>query len=307
MHDNCLEMLFLIFIVSVAVTVVVVVVGVVPHPWTSPLLFPSLSHTNLFPLHHHTTFCRPSLAAAEETTTAQASTGAATTAPPSSSSSSSSSSERFEAADFSLTVPAGFGLAEVAKAGYTPTTAEERGARGRGIAAPDSPVKVRFTAPAAEGGGGSGGSNGGGGNGGGNNGGSSVGSSELSVIVRDAAAIKPTFLMVSDISQWGDAAAVGALLLPRGVTVTRASTERVELPARDTGSIAGVVASPPQTAYLYEFEDRRGDLFVTLAAVARAGKVYVVAGSARGPAAWEARREGMREAVRSFRVTPTLR
>jgi hypothetical protein len=134
-----------------------------------------------------------------------------------------------------------------------------------------------------------------------------LGSSELSVIVREAAGIKPTFLMVSDISQWGDAAAVGALLLPRGVTVTRAATERVELPPRDTGSIAGVVASPPQTAYLYEFEDRRGDLFVTLAAVARAGKIYVVAGSARGGAAWEARREGMREAVRSFRVTPALR
>ena len=227
-------------------------------------------------------------------TTTEASTSAATPSPPPSSSSPSSSfsSERFEAADFSLTVPAGFGLAEVAKAGYAPTTAEERGARGRGVAAPDSPVKVRFTAPAAEGG---------------SNSAAGLGSSELSVIVRDAAAIKPTFLMVSDISQWGDAAAVGALLLPRGVTVTRASTERVELPARDTGSIAGVVASPPQTAYLYEFEDRRGDLFVTLAAVARAGKVYVVAGSARGAAAWEARREGMREAVRSFRVTPTLR
>ena len=150
---------------------------------------------------------------------------------------------------------------------------------------------MRFTAPAAEGGGVAGG----------------VGSSELSVIVRDAAGIKPTFLMVSDISQWGDAAAVGAVLLPRGVNVTRASTESVELPARDTGSIAGVVASPPQTSYLYEFEDQRGDLFVTLAAVARAGKIYVVAGSARGRAAWEARREGMREAVRSFRVTPTLR
>lgn len=253
----------------------------------------SLSYTSS-PSPHHL-FCRPSLAAAEEEkTTAEASTSAATAAPPPSPSSSSSSSERFEAADFSLTVPAGFGLAEVAKAGYAPTTAEERGARGRGIAAPDSPVKVRFTAPAAE-------------SGSGNSGSSFVGSSELSVIVRDAAAIKPTFLMVSDISQWGDAAAVGALLLPRGVTVTRASTERVELPARDTGSIAGVVASPPQTAYLYELEDRRGDLFVTLAAVARAGKIYVVAGSARGAAAWEARREGMRAAVRSFRVTPMLR
>jgi len=255
-----------------------------------------LPHTS--PRSTTTIFCRPSLVAAAEATGTEASRSAAKAPPsPSSSSSSSSSSpsssssERFEAADFSLTVPAGFGLAEVAKAGYTPTTAEERGARGRGIAAPDSPVKVRFTAPAAEGGGVAGG----------------VGSSELSVIVRDAAGIKPTFLMVSDISQWGDAAAVGAVLLPRGVTVTRASTESVELPARDTGSIAGVVASPPQTSYLYEFEDQRGDLFVTLAAVARAGKIYVVAGSARGRAAWEARREGMREAVRSFRVTPTLR
>ena len=63
-------------------------------------------------------------------TTTEASTSAATPSPPPSSSSPSSSfsSERFEAADFSLTVPAGFGLAEVAKAGYAPTTAEERGA-----------------------------------------------------------------------------------------------------------------------------------------------------------------------------------
>ena len=300
MPQRGLETFF--FLISISVSVVVAVCRS-----SFPLCSLSPSHT--FP-RSPTTFCRPSLVAAAETTATETSKSAATAPPsPSSSSSSSSptsssssSSERFEAADFSLSVPAGFGLAEVAKAGYTPTTAEERGARGRGIAAPDSPVKVRFTAPAAEGaGGGSGGSSGASGAGAG------VGSSELSVIVRDAAGIKPTFLMVSDISQWGDAAAVGAVLLPRGVTVTRASTESVELPARDTGSIAGVVASPPQTAYLYEFEDQRGDLFVTLAAVARAGKIYVVAGSARGRAAWEARREGMREAVRSFRVTPTLR
>lgn len=232
----------------------------------------------------------PLAAAAESSTTTTTEASSSSAAASTAGQSSSSSSERFEAADFSLTVPAGFGLAEVAKAGYAPTTAEERGARGRGIAAPDSPVKVRFTAPQRAG------SDGG-----------VVGSSELSVIAREAAGIKPTFLMVTDISQWGNAAAVGALLLPRGVTVTRASTESVELPERDTGSIAGVVASLPQTSYLYEFEDKRGDLYVTLAAVARAGKIYVVAGSARGNAAWEVRRQGLREAVRSFRVTPTLR
>lgn len=204
--------------------------------------------------------------------------------------------ERFEAAEFSLTVPAGFDLAEVARPGNAPTTAEERGARGRGIAAQESPVKVRFTASSSSSSSSSSSPS------------TAAAAAELSVIARDAAGIKPTFLQVTDISQWGDAAAVAAVLLPRGVTVTRASSEVVELPARDTGTVAGVVAPPPQVVYLYEFVDPRGGpLHVTLAAAARSGKIYVAAGSARGEQAWAERAEGLREAVRSFRVTPPMR
>ena len=225
------------------------------------------------------------------TTTTTTSPSASSSSPPSPTVST-SAPERFEAAEFSLTVPAGFDLAEVARPGNTPTTAEERGARGRGVAAQESPVKVRFTASSSA---------------------TSSSSStpapvELSVIAREAAGIKPTFLQVTDISQWGDVASVAATLLPRTVTVTRASSEVVELPARDTGTVAGVVAPPPQVVYLYEFVDPRGGpLHVTLAAAARSGKIYVCAGSARGEEAGAERAEGLREAVRSFRVTPPMR
>jgi hypothetical protein len=153
-------------------------------------------------------------------------------------------------------------------------TARERGERGRGVAPADSPVKARYVAPG--------------------------GDAELTVIAREASGIKPTFLQVTDLSQWGDLATVGGLLLPRGVRVLASATQTVAQPDRDTGTVVGVVPTPPQTVYRYEFEGRDG-LRVTLAAVARAGRVFLVAGSARA-AAWRTEAAALRAAVSSFRL-----
>ena len=152
----------------------------------------------------------------------------------------------------------------------------ERGERGRGVAPSDSPIKVRYVTPA--------------------------GDAELTVIVREAASIKPTFLQVADMDQWGDLATVAGLLLPRGVRVLASAAQVVTQPDRDTGTLAGVVPTPPQTVYRYEFEGRDG-VRVTLAAVARAGRIFLVAGSARA-AAWPAQAAAQRAAVSSFRVAP---
>ena len=154
------------------------------------------------------------------------------------------------------------------------STDRERGERGRGVAASSSPVKVRYLSPA--------------------------GDAELTVIVREAASIKPTFLQVADLAQWGDPAAVAGLLLPRGVRVLASAAQVVALPDRDTGTLAGVVPTPPQTVYRYEFEGRDG-VRATLAAVARAGRVFLVAGSARA-AAWPSQAATLRAAVSSFRL-----
>lgn len=157
-----------------------------------------------------------------------------------------------------------------------PVAARERGERGRGVAPADSPVKARFVSPA--------------------------GDAELSVIVREAASIKPTFLQVADLAQWGDLATVAGLLLPQGVRVLASAAQVVAQPDRDTGTLAGIVPTPPQTVYRYEFEAADG-LRVTLAAVARTGRIFLVAGSARA-AAWPAEAAALRAAVSSFRLAP---
>jgi hypothetical protein len=159
---------------------------------------------------------------------------------------------------------------------FPPFADRERGERGRGVTPSDSPIKVRYITPA--------------------------GDAELTVIVREAASIKPTFLQVADLAQWGDLATVAGLLLPRGVRVLASAAQVVTQPARDTGTLVGVVPTPPRTVYRYEFEGRDG-VRVTLAAVARAGRIFLVAGSARA-ATWPAQAAALRAAVSSFRLAP---
>ena len=69
------------------------------------------------------------------------------------------------------------------------------------------------------------------------------------MLVQDATRIRPTFMQLSDIGQWGDAAAVAGLLLPRGTRVLASAVDTTQLPPRDTGTLVGVVQPPPQTLY----------------------------------------------------------
>ena len=101
--------------------------------------------------------------------------------------------------------------------------ARERGERGRGVVTAESPIKARFVSPATGG--------------------------DLTVLVQDATRIRPTFMQLSDIGQWGDAAAVAGLLLPRGTRVLASAVDTTQLPPRDTGTLVGVVQPPPQTLY----------------------------------------------------------
>jgi len=97
-----------------------------------------------------------------------------------------------------------------------------------------------------------------------------------------AASLKTSFFQVADVSQLGGLEEVGRLLLPRDVQQLRAEVRRVKPQARDTGTIAGVVQTPPKNYYQYQFLVQSGDgeRHVTLSAAAAKGQVYVMQVSA---------------------------
>ena len=57
---------------------------------------------------------------------------------------------------------------------------------------------------------------------------------------------------MTDISQYGDIAVAQSVLVPPGCRVVDKSTEKVQQPSRNTGTIAGVVKVPPSTIYRWE-------------------------------------------------------
>ena len=133
-------------------------------------------------------------------------------------------------------------------------------------------------------------------------------SCELTIVARSASAIKPTLLQLTDMAQWGTAAEVGRLLLPRGARVTVAPAAlSVPRPPRDTGTPVGTVETPPLTLYAYEFEVGGGAsggsaTRIALTAAARSGRVFVAAAAA--PAGEWGRVGGeLTAAVRTLRVT----
>lgn len=71
------------------------------------------------------------------------------------------------------------------------------------------------------------------------------GRSVITVLARDASSIKPTFLQLNDISQYGDLQEVANLLLPRGSRVVAAESKTVQRAPRDTGTVVGTVTPPP--------------------------------------------------------------
>lgn len=179
----------------------------------------------------------------------------------------------FVAVEFSLALPPGFKETAV----LPPKPAATRpgfGSFERQVgAAPVSPVKARFV---------------------------SENGAQLSVVVRPAAEIKPTFLQVTDISQYGDIAAAQSVLVPPGCKVVDKSTFKIPQPPRNTGTLAGVVKVPPSTIYRYEFVTG-GGVHAVMAAAASKGQVYVAGGFAPN-AQWQASAPALRQAVQSFKL-----
>ena len=58
-------------------------------------------------------------------------------------------------------------------------------------------------------------------------------------------------LQVADVSQFGDVYSSQSLFIPRGARAISSHQEKTEASRRDTGTVAGVVSSPPQTFYRY--------------------------------------------------------
>lgn len=179
----------------------------------------------------------------------------------------------FVAVEFSLALPPGF--RETAVLPPKPAAARPGfGSFERQVgAAPVSPVKAKFVSDSG---------------------------AQLSVVVRPAAEIKPTFLQVTDISQYGDIAAAQSVLVPPGCKVLDKSTFKVPQPSRNTGTLAGVVKVPPSTIYRYEFVTGSG-VHAVMAAAASKGQVYVAGGTAPN-AQWQASAPALRLAVQSFKL-----
>jgi hypothetical protein len=94
------------------------------------------------------------------------------------------------------------------------------------------------------------------------------GAEVVSLGVRRAADLRPTFLQVNDISDFGTLEEVAALLVPPRATLVSASAA--------TYTVASPVAAPddpplPRTYYTYDFV--RGSLHGSLVATAKFGKV----------------------------------
>lgn len=114
----------------------------------------------------------------------------------------------------------------------------------------------------------------------------------LSLGVRRAADLRPTFLQVDGIEAYGSPEEVASLVLPPGATLLSVATSTLVPPTR------GDEAPLPRQYYRYEFT--RGPLRGTLLAAAHRGKAYVLL--ATRPLEAEAMSAEAAAMVASFRV-----
>lgn len=136
-------------------------------------------------------------------------------------------------------------------------------AGGPGAPPPPSPIKARFV--------------------------SQTGDQGITVVVKEASALKRTFTQVQDIRDWGSGADVSKVLLPTGARVLSFSEAVVPRPPRDTGSVMGVVELPPLHIYKYKFLSPSGQE-VAMAAGAQKGRVYFMVVQGQTDDAEESRR-----------------
>jgi hypothetical protein len=95
---------------------------------------------------------------------------------------------------------------------------------------------------------------------------------------------------------------VAKFLVPPGAVVASASVTAVPQPARDTGTVLGLIERDPVSYYNYELVlPDEEQTHVRLAAAAQLGRLYVLAASAPG-SEWEAAAPALREAAASFRL-----
>eukprot|EP00891_Asterochloris_glomerata_P002909 jgi/Astpho2/2909/fgenesh1_pg.00050_%23_152_t len=181
----------------------------------------------------------------------------------------------FVTPEFTFTVPPGW--EEVVEQAPSTPQAAGFGATydGRPRGAPKiSPVKARFSSPEG---------------------------AQISVVERRSAEIKPTFLQVSDISGFGDLAAVQQLLVPPGSTVLRKKVQVQQQPQRQT--TLGLVDTPPKNMFMYEFT--QNGKHILMAAAAARGRVWITGGFA-ADSAWPRLGATIQTAVQSFKLNAPI-
>lgn len=169
---------------------------------------------------------------------------------------------------WSVVVPSSFVREEVSPTlvpGPTTIGARPSALPGFGPAPPANPLKARFSGP---------------------------GGVSVSVAVRRAADLRPTFMQVTDVSQYGDVDASSPIFVPPRSKLLRSWTSEASSPDD----------APARSYYNYEFEVR-GTRNV-ISASARAGRVYVVAASAPSgaPGSQEELSGRLAKIAQSFRV-----
>ncbi|GMH33209.1 hypothetical protein BSKO_01043 [Bryopsis sp. KO-2023] len=125
------------------------------------------------------------------------------------------------------------------------------------------------------------------------------GKQSASLVRREAASVKPTFLQLSDISQYGSLEQVASIVVPRSGREVSGEMETFPQMPFDTRTPRGIVQQPDLTIYRYKFTLADGK--VALAVGALRGKVYYWGISAT-PEEWEAEKEKITRMWRSFRL-----
>lgn len=120
----------------------------------------------------------------------------------------------------------------------------------------------------------------------------------VSVVVRLASGIKPTFTQVTDISQWGTVKEVATLLLPPGATVVAYDTFTVKQPPKQ--GPFGPIERDPTTLYWYQVM-LRDQTQVAMSVGALKGQIYVM-GAAAPAEVWQRNGESLRKCAESFRL-----
>jgi len=177
------------------------------------------------------------------------------------------------AEQWSIQLPPAFAresVPAVLEPGSTTVGASPRALPGFGPAPPANPLKGRFV--------------------------SADGLRVVSVGVRRAADLRPTFLQVNDVSEFGGPDEAQALLVPPGARVTASSQQT------HAGTSEGLEEEAPVERSYYLFEFTRGALHGVLVAAAKRGKVFVAILTDAAPDFDEAAAERLRAAARTFRV-----